>query len=104
MMPTILDNSSIIQSTLTQTEATSPAPTNDTLQTQGSDEVRLPSQEGFSVSLLATNFSVPHNILYGADDALWITERFGKNVTRVDPNNGSELSSMPVPNVHQSEG
>jgi PQQ-dependent dehydrogenase (s-GDH family) len=56
------------------------------------------------VSLLATNFSVPHNILYGADDALWITERFGKNVTRVDPNNGSELSSMPVPNVHQSEG
>ena len=104
VVPTILGNSSIIQSASAQTEATSPAPTNDTLQAQGSDEVRLPSQVGFSVSLLATNFSVPHNILYGADDALWITERFGKNITRVDPNNGSELSSMPVPNVHQSEG
>lgn len=104
VIPTIVGNSSIIQLALAQTEATSPIPTNDTLQTQGSDEVRLPSQEGFSVSLLATNFSVPHNILYGPDDALWITERFGKNVTRVDPNSGSKLNSMPVPNVHQSEG
>jgi hypothetical protein len=37
MMPTILDNSSIIQSALVQTEATLPPPTNDTLQAQGSD-------------------------------------------------------------------
>ena len=56
------------------------------------------------MSVLATNFSQPHNILYGPDDTIWITERFAKNVTRVDPNNGSKLNSMPVPNVHQSEG
>ena len=107
MMPTILGNSSVIPSALAQKEVTEvslSAPTNDTFQEQGSDEVRLPKQEGFSVSLLATNFSQPHNILYGPDDALWITERFEKSITRVDPNTGSELNSMPVPNVHQSEG
>lgn len=104
MMPITLGNSSIIQPALAQTEVTLSAPSNDTFQAQGSDEARLPRQEGFSVSLLATNFSQPHNILYGPDDALWITERFAKNITRVDPNNGSKFNSMPVPNVHQSEG
>jgi PQQ-dependent dehydrogenase (s-GDH family) len=104
VMPIILGNSSIIQSALVQTEATLPLPTNDTLQAQGGDQLRLPRQEGFSVRLLATNFSAPHNILYGPDGAFWITERLGKNITRVDPNIGSKLSSMPVPNVHQSEG
>ncbi|HJY09977.1 MAG TPA: hypothetical protein VJ250_03445, partial [Nitrososphaeraceae archaeon] len=104
MMPITLGNSSIIQMALAQTEVTLSAPSNDTFQAQGSDEARLPRQEGFSVSLLATNFSQPHNILHGPDDALWITERFAKNITRVDPNNGSKFNSMPVPNVHQSEG
>jgi PQQ-dependent dehydrogenase (s-GDH family) len=65
---------------------------------------RLPSQHGFAVRILATNLSQPHNIIYGPDNALWITERFGKNITLIDPANGSELNSMPVPGVHQSEG
>ena len=107
MVPTILGNSSIIPSAFAQKEVTEvslSAPSNDTFQEQGSGEVQLPKQEGFSVSLLAANFSQPHNILYGPDDALWITERFEKNITRVDPNTGSKLNSIPVPNVHQSEG
>jgi streptogramin lyase len=32
-------------------------------------------EEGFSMRVLATNFSAPHNILYGPDGALWITDR-----------------------------
>ena len=40
--------------------------------------LQLPSQEGFEVSVLATNFSEPHNIIYGPDNILWITERLGK--------------------------
>lgn len=104
IMPTILvSNSSVTQSALAQTESTlPPGPSNDTSGIQGEQEVRLPSHEGFSVQVLATNFSAPYNILYGPDGALWITERVGKNITRVDPNNGSRLSSMPVPNVWQS--
>ncbi len=46
---------------------------------------RLPSEKGFSSSILASNFSAPHNILYGPDGLLWITERIGKNITLVDP-------------------
>ncbi len=106
------------QNVTTMTEA-SPSPSStainnntnqndtNTTTTAGSEVIEdtgLPRQEGFSVRVLATNFSAPHNILYGPDGALWITERVGKNITRVDPNNGSELSTMEVPNVHQSGG
>jgi glucose/sorbosone dehydrogenase len=70
---------------------------NDTLNVSEINETMLPSQEGFFVRLLATNFSAPDNVLS-------ITERVGKTITRVDPNNGSKLNSMPVPDVHQSGG
>ncbi len=73
---------------------------------QGSVDVQgqLPMQDGFTIRVLASNFSSPHNILYGPDGALWITERLGKNITRVDPDNGERLSTMEVPGVWQSEG
>lgn len=109
VMPTIIlgNSSPMVQSSSAQTEGISPAPpTADTSEQQDSDESQqqLPMQDGFTVRILATNFSAPHNILYGPDGALWITERLGKNITRVDPSNGSRLSSMEVPDVWQSEG
>jgi PQQ-dependent dehydrogenase (s-GDH family) len=78
--------------------------TTTSTQAAGGEEPRLPTQDGFTIRVLASNFSAPHNILYGPDGALWITERIGKNITRVDPNNGLRLSSMPVPDVYQSAG
>jgi PQQ-dependent dehydrogenase (s-GDH family) len=66
--------------------------------------IRLPSQEGFEVRLLASNFSEPHNIIYGPDNVLWITERLGKSITLVDPDNGTILNNITVPGVHQSGG
>jgi PQQ-dependent dehydrogenase (s-GDH family) len=71
---------------------------------QSGNVAQLPMQNGFSVRVLATNFSSPYNILYGPDGVLWITERVGKVITRVDPENGSKLKSIPIPNVHQSAG
>ncbi|HKU48372.1 MAG TPA: glucose/sorbosone family PQQ-dependent dehydrogenase [Nitrososphaera sp.] len=68
------------------------------------DDSGLPIQQGFKASVLATNFSAPHNILYGPDGALWITERVGQKITRIDPNTGENLSSMPVPDVYQTGG
>jgi PQQ-dependent dehydrogenase (s-GDH family) len=108
-MPVLLMSSSpIIQTTAAQTEgeqqpSSAAIATNDTSGQQGTDQqARLPSQEGFSVQVLATNFSAPYNILYGHDGALWITERVGKNITRIDPDTGDRLSSIPVPDVWQS--
>ncbi len=92
------------QSAVGQKNETSLVSNNSTSTAQGLTEAALPTQEGFSVRVLATNFSAPHNILYGPDNALWITERIGKNISRVDPGTGEKLSTMRVPNVHQSGG
>ena len=54
--------------------------------------------------LLASNFSEPHNIIYGPDNVLWITERAAKSITLVDPQNGTILNNITVPGVHQSQG
>ena len=98
LAPTIVSNSlTKLQPTLAQSESQFSMASNDTVEAQNSTQKRLPKQEGFSVSVLATNLSQPYNILYGPDDALWITERVAKNITRVDPNNGSKLNSMPGP-------
>src|SRR3954451_23114293 len=84
------------------------APLNNSTNTQNmsnqNNTASLPSQQGFSVRVLATNFSQPHNIIYGPYNLLWITERFGKVITLVDPVNGAKLNSIPVPGVHQSQG
>jgi glucose/arabinose dehydrogenase len=78
-------------------------PSNETLTpAQRSAREQLLKQEGFSVNVIARNLSAPLNLLYGPDGKLWITERVGKDIIRIDPTNGTKLSSTPVPNVHQS--
>jgi len=78
--------------------------TGQQLQPSNVANLRLPSQEGFEARVLASNFSEPHNIIYGPDNILWITERLGKSITLVDPNEGTILSNITVPGVHQSGG
>jgi PQQ-dependent dehydrogenase (s-GDH family) len=97
-------STNIIQPAVGQPEDPFPAVTgNETLTpAQRSAREQLLREEGFSVNVIARNLSAPLNILYGPDDTLWITERVGKNITRIDPINGTKLSSTPVPNVHQS--
>ena len=56
------------------------------------------------MNVLARNLSAPLNLIYGPDDTLWITERVGKDILRVDPTNGIKLSTMPIPNANQSKG
>ena len=65
---------------------------------------QLLNKEGFTVNVIARNLSAPLNLLYGPDDALWITERIGKDIVRIDPTNGTRLSALPIPNANQSKG
>ena len=109
VIPTTVLNGSpstmIVQTALGQPEDPFPVPSNETLTpAQRAAREQLLKQEGFSVNVLARNLSAPLNILYGPDDTLWITERVGKNITRIDPTNGTKLSSIPVPGVNQSAG
>lgn len=104
MMPAMISNlpftiqqSAFAQDATTMTEASSSPTINNnqnnitnitTTESEITEETGLPRQEGFSVRVLATNISAPHNILYGPHGALWITERVGENIIRVDPSNG----------------
>jgi hypothetical protein len=64
-MLTTLAGNSASQSLSAQTIFTSFTPGNDTLNVREGNRTTLPSQEGFSVRLLSTNFSAPHNCYSG---------------------------------------
>lgn len=95
----------LIQPAFGQPEDPFPQVSNETL-TPAQREARekLLQEQGFSVKVIARNLSAPLNLLYGPDNALWITERVGKDIVRIDPTNGTKLSAMPIPNVNQSKG
>ncbi|HEU5121159.1 MAG TPA: glucose/sorbosone family PQQ-dependent dehydrogenase [Candidatus Nitrosocosmicus sp.] len=94
-----------VQTVLAQGEDPFPVANNETL-TPAQQQARedLLKEKGFSVNVIARNLSAPLNLLYGPDDTLWITERIGKDIIRIDPNNGTKLSTMPIPNANQSQG
>lgn len=111
MMPTTLASYSSSQNSVSAQEDPAPAPfdlnnssISENITPQNNTNQRLPSHEGFDVRTLATNFSEPHNIIYGPDGNLWITERVGKSITLVNPQNGTILNNITVPGVHQSQG
>jgi glucose/arabinose dehydrogenase len=109
VIPTVISSSSssmnVVQPAVGQPEDPFPVTGNETLTpAQRAAREQLLKQEGFSVNVIVRNLSAPLNILYGPDNTLWIAERVGKNITRIDPINGTELSSTPVTNVNQSAG
>lgn len=95
----------LIQPAFGQPEDPFPQVGNETL-TPAQREAReqLLKEQGFSVQVIARNLSAPLNLLYGPDGALWITERTGKDIVRIDPTNGTKFNAIPVPNVNQSKG
>lgn len=105
-VPTFLDSATTnIRLAIAQPEDPFPVTGNETLTpAQSAAREQLLQQEGFSVSAIARNLSAPLNILYGPDNTLWITERVGKDIVRIDPTNGTKLSTMPIPNANQSKG
>jgi PQQ-dependent dehydrogenase (s-GDH family) len=107
VLPMIFSSSStkIVQTAAGQPEDPFPITGNETLTpAQSAAREQLLQQEGFSVSAIARNLSAPLNILYGPDNTLWITERVGKDIVRIDPTNGTKLNTIPIPNANQSKG
>lgn len=102
---TITTTTNVVPTVLAQGEDPFPSLVNETL-TPAQQQAReqLLQEKGFSVNVIATNLSAPLNLLYGPDGTLWITERIGKDIVRVDPTNGTIPSKIPIPNVNQSGG
>jgi PQQ-dependent dehydrogenase (s-GDH family) len=58
--------------------------------------------EAFSSRTVASGLENPWDIVWGPDDHLWITERTGFRVTRVNPADGSKRVALVLDDVYQS--
>ena len=57
--------------------------------------------ERFTSRVVASGFEDPWEVTYGPDGWLWITERVGKRVVRVDPANGTRKVAITIDEVQQ---
>src|SRR5688572_21064882 len=57
--------------------------------------------ETFSMRVIASGFEDPWEVTFGPDGWLWITERVGKRVVRVDPADGTRQVAITIDEVQQ---
>ena len=58
--------------------------------------------ESFVSRVVTSGLAGPWEISWGPDGFLWITERTGKRVTRVNPNDGSRTVALTIEDVYQT--
>ncbi len=62
------------------------------------------SQASFTLQTLTTDLAQPWEIVYGPDNYLWLTERTGKRVIRVNPTDGQASTAVTISEVLQTGG
>ena len=60
------------------------------------------TSHAFSTRVVTTGLEGPWELSWGPDARLWVTERTGKRVTRINPADGSKAVALTIPDVHQS--
>ena len=58
-------------------------------------------REQFTLRVVATGLEDPYEVAWGPDGYLWITERVGKRVVRVNPADGSRKVAVTIDEVYQ---
>ena len=58
--------------------------------------------ERFAMRVVAQGLDAPWEITWGPDSQLWVTERKGRRVLRVNPADGAQSVALVLPEVHQS--
>src|SRR5689334_4368064 len=53
----------------------------------------------FRKSVLASGLAGPWEVTWGPDNLLWVTERTGKRITRIDPSNGARTVAVTIGEV-----
>ena len=56
----------------------------------------------FSMREVATGLEGPWEVAWGPDGRLWVTERTGQRVTRINPADGTKRVAITIPEVHSS--
>jgi PQQ-dependent dehydrogenase (s-GDH family) len=76
--------------------------TTATLAAQNPRDRRNPGSEPFTIRVVASGLANPWEVVWGPDDHLWITERTGYRVTRIDPRDGSARVALRLDDVYQT--
>ncbi|OFW13601.1 MAG: hypothetical protein A3F70_14895 [Acidobacteria bacterium RIFCSPLOWO2_12_FULL_67_14] len=58
--------------------------------------------ESFTSRVIATGLASPWEITWGPDGFLWVTERVGKRVVRINPADGTQVVAGTIDEVYQS--
>ena len=58
--------------------------------------------EAFTLRVVASALDNPWDLAWGPDGGLWVTERTGFRVTRLDPADGSKHVALTLTDVYQS--
>lgn len=61
-----------------------------------------PGPERFDMRVVASGLQNPWDLLWGPDGRIWVTERVGKRITRVNPRDGSTSVAVEIPDAIQS--
>ena len=61
------------------------------------------TQSRFSSRVVATGLSAPWEIVWGPDDHLWVTERTGKRIIRVNPGSGAVLPATVIDEAYPGD-
>jgi PQQ-dependent dehydrogenase (s-GDH family) len=65
---------------------------------------RVDPLAGFTKRVVATGLADPYEVVWGPDGLLWITEKSGNKVTRVDPRSGERHTALDLPDaVHTAQ-
>jgi len=62
------------------------------------------SEPSFTKRVVTSGLASPWEVTWGPDNQLWITERAGKRVIRVDPANGARTTALTVGDAYQASG
>lgn len=60
--------------------------------------------ERFAMRVLASGLNGPWELTWGPDQQLWVTERTGRRVLRINPTDGTRSTLLTIHEVHQSVG
>jgi PQQ-dependent dehydrogenase (s-GDH family) len=66
---------------------------------QDASDGSIPAVQPFSGKVLATGLEYPWELTWGPDNRLWVTERAGKRVTRIDPKTGAKSIALTIDEV-----
>src|SRR5678816_685697 len=58
--------------------------------------------ERFTMRVVTTGLEGPWEVTWGPDQQLWVTERRGRRVVRINPADGSRTTLLTLHEVHQS--